>query len=354
MVYRFLIIVFLLTPWWGIAQNPHGDTSPINCAACHAPTGWEIPSASWKDGRLINPSSEEPFDHEQTAFPLTGQHTILDCRDCHENLRFAEAQSTCISCHTDLHQMTVGDDCTRCHTTENWLVDNITDLHQENGFPLLGEHAVISCFDCHTSETALRFDRIGNDCINCHMDDYAATTDPNHQMQGFSLECMDCHDVAGQDWQWSAGGLSHAFFPLTQGHEINDCAACHTGGNFSNTPTDCFACHEVDYQATTSPDHQAVNFPTDCTLCHTTEVGWPSNSFSQHDDLYFPIFSGRHEGEWNDCIECHTDPGNFSSFSCIDCHEHNDQADLADEHDEVSNYTYNSMACYTCHPNGEE
>ena len=51
---------------------------------------------------------------------------------------------------------------------------------------------------------------------------------------------------------------------------------------------------------------------------------------------YFPIFSGKHKGEWNEYNECHRTPAGFSQFSCIDCHEHDSTGDLADEHDNVS------------------
>ncbi|GAB4245751.1 MAG: hypothetical protein Kow0027_06360 [Saprospiraceae bacterium] len=165
---------------------------------------------------------------------------------------------------------------------------------------------------------------------------------------------MECHDVAAEGWFWTAGTANHNFFPLTGGHEIQDCNACHSNGTFSGTPTDCFACHEEDYLATTSPNHQANGFPTDCSVCHAIEPGWPAQDFAQHDDLYFPIFSGKHKGEWNDCIECHTVAGDFKQFSCIDCHEHNNPSKLADKHDDVGGYQYNSQACYQCHPKGEE
>lgn len=339
------------------SQNPHGDKMVIDCAACHSPEGWAIASSAWNAGELVVPTKTgkaKAFSHNETAFPLTGQHANVDCRACHENLVFEDADASCISCHTDMHQMTAGSDCTRCHTTENWLVDNIDELHFENGFPLLGQHAVVSCNQCHQAETGIRFDRIGNDCINCHLDDYQATTSPDHVAAGYSTNCMECHDVASNEWLWTSGTANHNFFPLTGGHEIQDCNACHANGTFQGTPTECFACHEDDYLATTSPNHQASGFPTDCSVCHSIEPGWPAQDFAQHDDLYFPIFSGKHKGEWNDCVECHTVAGDFSQFSCIDCHEHNDPGKLADKHDEVSGYQYNSQACYQCHPKGDE
>lgn len=346
--FLFLISAFLL------AQNPHGKSLIPDCSACHSPDGWAIASQQWKNGELVNPYSDNPFSHNQTDFPLTGRHETVDCRACHQSLIFREAVPDCISCHTDLHQMTLGNDCTRCHSTQHWLVDNITQLHVDNGFPLLGNHAIADCRDCHTSETDLRFDRIGNDCLNCHLEDYQATTMPNHATAGFSVDCIQCHDPARPGWLLTSGGFSHAFFPLTRGHLINDCAQCHIGDNFSNTPNDCFACHQDDYQATANPNHQAAGFPTDCVFCHTTDPGWQASAFTQHDQSYFPIFSGKHKGEWNQCTECHTTPGNFKAFSCIDCHEHNNPTSLAKEHDDVQGYNYSSQACYSCHPKGDE
>jgi hypothetical protein len=70
--------------------------------------------------------------------------------------------------------------------------------------------------------------------------------------------------------------------------------------------------------------------------------------------MYFPIFSGKHDGEWNDCAECHTTPNDYTLFSCIDCHEHDDPAELASDHSGVSGYVYESNACYACHPDGSD
>ncbi|MEK7257266.1 MAG: hypothetical protein AAB316_21105, partial [Bacteroidota bacterium] len=328
-----LLFLFLLLAT-AFAQNPHGTSLKIDCAACHSPDGWKITAETWQQPVPPTSTASQRFTHDQTDFPLTGKHASVDCRDCHQSLVFEEAQPDCISCHTDLHQMTVGKDCARCHSTSHWLVDNISELHFDNGFPLLGNHAVADCRDCHVSETALRFNRIGNDCLNCHLDEFQATAAPDHEAAGYSMDCTICHDFASPSWQWTGGAGNHGFFPLTKGHQIEDCNRCHIGGDFTNTPTDCFACHQDDFQATTSPDHEAGNFPTDCSICHTTDPGWQATDFKQHDQLYFPIFSGKHNGEWNECTDCHTTPGDFKAFSCIDCHEHDDPGDLANEHDE--------------------
>ncbi|MCB9332629.1 MAG: hypothetical protein H6574_16270 [Lewinellaceae bacterium] len=338
------------------AQSPHGPDFKVNCADCHLTTSWEIPYDAWdRKGSVFSKTTgwqigwdTAKFSHTKTNFPLTGQHIRVDCRTCHESLVFSEAKSDCFACHTDVHQQTLGMDCTRCHNTENWLVDFIPELHQDNGFPLLGAHAVASCTDCHTSETQLRFDRIGNDCINCHLDDFQATKSPDHVKAGFSTNCVDCHDPAKTDWGTTL--VDHSFFPLEKGHQINDCTACHSGGTFSNTPTDCYACHQADYEAAANPNHQAANFALACTDCHTTDAGWMPASFARHDADYFPIYSGEHQGAWMECVDCHKNPGNYAEFTCVSCHQ-NPETD--DAHGGVNGYSYNDQACLACHPSGD-
>ncbi len=62
----------------------------------------------------------------------------------------------------------------------------------------------------------------------------------------------------------------------------------------------------------------------------------------------FPIQSGKHAGFA--CSDCHLN-ANYNVFSCIDCHAHS-KSDMDDKHDDVGGYSYNSQACYSCHPNG--
>ncbi|RMF21496.1 MAG: hypothetical protein D6765_15530, partial [Bacteroidetes bacterium] len=252
-----------------------------------------------------------------------------------------------ISCHTDVHQNTVGDDCRRCHSTENWLIDDIFSLHLENGFPLLGAHATAECAACHSSETALRFDRLGNECVNCHLEDFNRTTQPNHPDAGFSTNCIQCHRMESTDW--GAESIDHSFFPLELGHDIQDCSACHTAGDFSNTPSDCFECHSTQYENAANPNHLTAGFSTQCVDCHTTSPGWSPAEFLGHDDAFFPIYSGEHKGTWSECSECHTNPDNFAEFTCLTCHT-NPETDQ--KHQGISGYAYESNACLSCHPTG--
>jgi hypothetical protein len=140
------------------------------------------------------------------------------------------------------------------------------------------------------------------------------------------------------------------YYVLSGAHAgiATSCAECHNG-NYNSTPNTCVGCHLDDYNQTNDPDHDVANFPTNCEDCHS-QSAWQPATFD-HDDQYFPIYSGKHNGEWNTCTDCHTNPTNYAVFSCIDCHEHN-QASMNSEHQGVSGYQWNSNACLNCHPDG--
>ncbi|MGD8868778.1 MAG: cytochrome c3 family protein, partial [Gemmatimonadales bacterium] len=107
---------------------------------------------------------------------------------------------------------------------------------------------------------------------------------------------------------------------------------------------DCVACHQDDYDA----QHSGSGFPTTCVDCHT-QTTWTGATF-QHDQ-YFPINSGIHSGKWNGCDTCHNVPNDYTIFTCFACHQHA-QARMDSRHADVVGYSYESTACYSCHPNG--
>ena len=78
---------------------------------------------------------------------------------------------------------------------------------------------------------------------------------------------------------------------------------------------------------------------------------WTDATFD-HDADFFPIFSGKHDDEWQTCSTCHPST-DFSLFTCFNCHKHN-RVDMDDEHDNVAGYSYVSSACLSCHPDGRE
>ncbi len=317
-------------------QSPHGNQLKYDCAQCHHSNGWDV-----------NPKNIK-FVHDSTGFILEGRHASIDCKSCHLQLIFENLRGDCFSCHLDPHENTVGSDCKRCHSQNDWIVDDIKDLHTLNGFPLVGQHILADCAACHKSSSSLRFDRIGNDCIQCHRSDYESTQQPNHEKLGFSQDCASCHDPASN--RWNSKNFSHDFFPLTGGHDNLNCTACHKEPDFSSTSSQCIACHQDDYQNSLNPNHVIAGLGQDCKLCHTTTPGWKPARFESHDGLYFPIYSGAHNGTWNSCNQCHLNDQNFKEFSCVVCHinPENDE-----KHRNVQGYIFNDQACLACHPNGD-
>lgn len=338
-MYRLPLLIILIG-WSNLyGQSPHGTNFKIDCFTCHNTDSWIIDEKNSK------------FDHTSTGFELSGMHESIQCIDCHSDLVFEKINQDCIECHRDIHKMTVGSDCLRCHQTNNWLVDDINLLHTENGFPLLGAHFSLDCIDCHTTIQELEFRRLGNECIECHQQEFQSAI-PDHQQLGYSINCTECH--SGDGFSWTAQDIDHSFFPLELGHDNLQCVDCHGSINFQGLNPDCFSCHESDYQSAMNPVHQSSAFPTDCKLCHTLDIDWMPASFNSHDTEFFPIYSGNHKNEWNACTDCHINPQNFSFFSCIDCHEHQNKAEVDNEHRGVNGYIFQSNACYACHPKGEE
>ncbi len=333
-----LISLFALIFLIPTTDSPHEKDLKNSCNECHTSDSWKI------DMKSIT------FNHNSTKFLLEGAHQDVNCKNCHESLIFSEAEPVCMSCHTDIHEQSVGSECNRCHGTNSWIVTNITEIHQMSRFPLLGAHSTADCFACHETSSNLVFEPLDVACYSCHQNEFLATTKPNHISSGYSTDCSECHQINA--FSWTGVNFTHAFFPLNEGHDIRECSRCHTDlTNYSNISSDCIDCHQEDYNNATSPNHVASNFPTDCKICHTLAPGWKPADFSNHDAL-FPIYSGEHKGEWDNCTDCHNVPGNYAIFTCISCHEHN-QSEMNNEHDDVGGYSYNSNACFECHPTGD-
>ena len=122
--------------------SPHKNLS-IQCSNCHLTDSW----SQLKD--------KLEFDHNiETNFPLIGQHKIVECKSCHNDLSFVTEKisakgQVCVNCHNDQHNRELGNDCEKCHTTKNWMVENINEIHNDSRFPLLGAHKNVNCKSCH-------------------------------------------------------------------------------------------------------------------------------------------------------------------------------------------------------------
>lgn len=302
------LFIYFISAFWVTSafaeKSPHGEKLKINCAVCHNTDNW-------------NKIKTGEFNHNKTNFPLVGQHKTVECKKCHLTLEFSKAKTECSSCHVDMHQGTVGQDCARCHTPNSWIVSNVKQIHQQQGFSLVGAHASADCARCHTSASQLRFENIRTDCYSCHKARYDETTGGryDHKALGFDTDCGHCHSMTGLDWSSTGRGFDHGFFPLTGGHNIA-CDACHLNNDFkTKLITDCKHCHGISNN-NPNPAHTGEWAKYSCSECHTTQSWIPAKRFTQHDS-WFGIYSGTHNGRWERCTDCHNNP---TKANCRKCH----------------------------------
>jgi hypothetical protein len=177
------------------------------------------------------------------------------------------------------------------------------------------------------------------------MTKYNATTNPNHTAAGINTNCVTCHTTAG--WQPAQFPNHNTVYVIAGFHTTLACAACHVNNNYNNTPNTCVGCHLANYNQTSNPNHSSAQFPTNCATCHN-QNSWVPASFNH--DPWFPIYSGEHKNEWTQCSQCHPNSANYTVFTCTtSCHS---QSSTNGDHQGISGYSYNSAACYSCHPNG--
>ena len=301
-------------------KDYQGTTNPNHVAAAFAQTCQQCHNTtSW---------SNASFNHNATAFPLTGMHTVppRQCTDCHVNNNYNLTSTACVTCHLKDFQGTTNPNhvssnfpqtCDQCHNTTSWL--NATFNHNSTGFPLSGAHTSPprQCTDCHVNNN---YNLTSTACVSCHQNDYnTATTPVNHIAAGFPTTCETCHDTV----LWTDATFNHTTtgFQLTGAHTVPPrvCTDCHTNNNYSLNSTLCYSCHQKDYTGTNNPAHAAAGFPTTCELCHDTSV-WTDSTFN-HNTTAFPL-TGSHTVPPRVCADCHVN-NNYTTLptTCIGCHQ---------------------------------
>ncbi len=151
---------------------------PQQCEVCHSTTAW-IPAN---------------FDHNKTAFPLTGAHKTVPCANCHVNNNYQNLPTDCYGCHkkdydntTDPNHKAAGfpTTCLTCHTTQSWqgAIFNHTWFPRDHG-------GAKTCSNCHTNPSNYAV----FSCTICHA---KQQTDQEHQGVGGyvynSPNCYQCH-----------------------------------------------------------------------------------------------------------------------------------------------------------------
>jgi predicted CXXCH cytochrome family protein len=154
-------------------QDYSGTTDPNHksagfsqdCALCHNVTSW----------------TQAIFDHNATAFPLTGAHTTVPCASCDIGGIYAGTPTDCYSCHSSEYNTTTDPNhaaamfpktCLDCHLTTTWSGATFT----HSLFPIYsGSHAGrwTTRGDCHTNSN----DYSVFTCTTCHT---KAATDSEH------------------------------------------------------------------------------------------------------------------------------------------------------------------------------
>jgi len=228
------------------------------------------------------------------------------------------------------------EDCALCHSAKGWKPVHVSKKFDHSRFlPLVGAHASINCTQCHKS---LDFSMTSKACIDCHADVH------NGEL---GTDCARCHGTRSFVDRNDHIRLHRATrFPLSGAHVSLDCEMCHRlaapdANTYVNTPTDCFSCHEADYQKTTNPAHATVGFPTNCTQCHD-QVTWSRARFD-HAGTGFAL-TGAHKPLT--CERCHVG-GVFTGLSpqCVSCH----QSDYDGTNDPAHAAAGFSTNCTQCH-----
>ncbi|MFA6235548.1 MAG: hypothetical protein WC824_15370, partial [Bacteroidota bacterium] len=297
---------------WQCHETDYGKTLQPNhvtaqfahdCTTCHNTTKW-IPST---------------FDHATTKFPLEGAHKTEPCESCHINGDYQLAYTDCWQCHqTDFNQTLqpnhvnaqFAHDCTNCHTTTAWKP--ATFDHATTNFPLEGAHTNVPCESCHINGD---YNITYIDCWQCHQTDFNQTLQPNHVSAQFAHDCTKCHTTIA----WKPATFDHATtkFPLDGAHQAQPCESCHINGNYNLSYTDCWQCHQTDFNQTQQPNHVNAQFAHDCTTCHTT-TAWKPSTFD-HATTKFPL-EGAHRTQ--PCESCHINGDYHLTYTdCWQCHQ---------------------------------
>ena len=185
--------------WWaGLGPVLPHESFPSDCSMCHVGTDWRELTADFE------------FDHfAETGVALEGAHASALCLRCHNDRGPAGAFAAqgCAGCHEDVHRGQLGKSCDDCHNEANWRVDDAVARHRQTRFPLVGVHAAVSCRRCHPGAEVGAFAPTPIDCVDCHRDDLAAATTPDHFALGYVQSCDRCHSP----FDWNLATLDPTF-----------------------------------------------------------------------------------------------------------------------------------------------
>jgi len=292
------------------------------------------------------------FDHKLTGYELKGEHSKIDCEECHKKeyqknapsqrklgTTYLGLKTDCLSCHEDYHQKTMSSDCASCHGLESFIPTVGFD-HQKTNYPLKGAHQKVDCIECHkieqrNGEKFQVFAEVAHSkCTDCHEDVHD---------NKFGQDCTKCHNENSFLQASESKSFNHnqTNFPLIGKHQTVDCKDCHkTSYTAPLKYKKCSYCHEDEHNG----QFTSTNKLSECTDCHTNNGFTPSTyTLEKHNQSQYPL-TGSHLA--TPCKDCHqkTERWEFRTIgkTCSDCH--------TDEHAGfIEEKYYPEKKCETCH-----
>ena len=243
-------------------------------------------------------------------------HAKVACTQCHTSMIFKKVSTQCSECHADIHRRQFGSNCESCHSVKGWQTDISQIQNHQNRFPLVGAHALVECDQCHKNAAAGQFVGLSTACYSCHQSDFL-TPVINHVALNFPTDCTQCHSM-NNFVSAKFDHLKYTGYALTGAHATLACTACHINNNFTATSTQCYSCHQADYQNSNNPPHVKLGISIQCGTCHTT-TDW-TNALFNHNTTSFPL-TGAHVTV--PCASCHTNNNYNGSLptNCYGCHQ---------------------------------
>ncbi|MCK9209801.1 MAG: cytochrome C [Ignavibacteriaceae bacterium] len=270
----------------------HQGTLGSQCSNCHSPEAFK---------------PVKSFDHNKTAFQLSGKHSEVKCEKCHkiekrngkDFQKFKDIQfKSCENCHNDIHQGKFGKDCQKCHVTTGFAQIKSGQFdHNKTNFKLIGKHIEVKCAGCHGNNLTSKLKHTL--CIDCHKDYHKGAFVKN----GNTKDCAECHDEKGfTPSQFSIENHNQSKFQLVGSHLAVPCKTCHfkeqeKEWHFTQLGNRCNDCHKNIHGDEIKAKFIGNN---ECSNCHNTEA-WQKITFD-HSKTEFPLL-GKHVA--SACSGCH-------------------------------------------------
>jgi nitrate/TMAO reductase-like tetraheme cytochrome c subunit len=276
------------------------------CASCHE--DFHQGSLGTECGTCHSTEKFKPaanFDHNNTAFKLTGAHEKVECAKCHPTEKkngkdFVKLNGlsfgNCSSCHTDVHKGAFGVDCKSCHSTVAFNIINQQNFdHNKTKFPLVGKHQSVKCNDCHKG--AFKDKPLYAKCTDCHSDYHKEDFTKDETV----TDCIICHSVQGfVPADFTIEDHNKSKFIIDGSHLAVACRQCHfkeENWKFKNVGLKCQECHTNVHGSEISEKFLPEN---KCESCHQTS-NWETITFD-HNSTDF-VLLGKHQSV--SCGNCH-------------------------------------------------